>query len=74
MCNVMKFLASYPVMPLLLNILLSWMSIIYLERYESKQPWTDYIIDAAEEKHNKFVILASVCVCVCVCVCVRKEL
>jgi hypothetical protein len=39
---------------------------MYLERSDSKQQWTDYIIDAAEEKHKKFVILASLCV--------RKEL
>jgi len=39
---------------------------MYLEGYESKQPWTDYIIEAAEEKHKKFVILVSLCV--------RKEL
>lgn len=49
-------------MPVCLNVSLSWLSIVYLERYESKQPWTDYIIDAAEEKHKRFVILASLCV------------
>ena len=61
MCNVIKFWARYPVMPACLNISLSWLSIMYLERYESKQPWTDYIIDAAEERHKKFAILASLC-------------
>jgi hypothetical protein len=35
---------------------------MYLERHENKQPWTDSIIDAAEEKHKKFVTLASLCV------------
>lgn len=39
---------------------------MYLERSESKQPWTDSIVDTAEEKHKTFVILASLCV--------RKEL
>jgi len=62
MCNVINCSASYPVMPVCLNVSLSWLSIVYLERYESKQPWTDYIIDAAEEKHKRFVILASLCV------------
>jgi hypothetical protein len=62
MCNVINFSASYPAMPVRLNVSLSWLSIVYLERYESKQPWTDYIIDAAEEKTQEVChISQSVC-------------
>jgi hypothetical protein len=35
---------------------------MYLERYEIKQPWTDYIIDVAEKKRKKIIISASLCV------------
>jgi hypothetical protein len=45
MGNEIKFLASYPVITVSLNISLSWVSIMRLKRLESKEP-----LDAAEKK------------------------